>query len=162
MSRCVFIKIQWKNEIISIFGALYLWIYLWIRFLFWILFVFLLDGMKYFHQRFSDSKWCKNVPDRGHRMTMNTTGGGHWIRKVSGNRKTTKSFGQQNRYQQGAPNDLEYLKQENNKILWSAKPLPTGGTEWPFRCLDWRCDGKPLPTACQIGAMENRYQQPAK
>ena len=46
----------------------------------------------------------------------------------------------QKRSGQGAPNDHEYdrrgslnsesvWKQENNKILWSAKPLPTGGTE---------------------------------
>ena len=38
--------------------------------------------------------------------------GGHWIRKVSRNRKMTKSLGKQKRY-------------------------PQGGTEHPFRCLDF-------------------------
>ena len=32
-------------------------------------------------------------------------------------------------------------KQENNQILCEPKPLPTGGTEQPFRFLDWEIIG---------------------
>ena len=78
-----------------------------------------------------------------------------WIRKVSGNRKTTKSFEYRKNLETGNwqnPLNTERVwKQENDKILWIrkesgnrkmtksfawAKTWLTRGTDRPFRCLD--------------------------
>ena len=119
-------------------------------FLIWILIVFLFKFV-FTLNKAKDNIFC---------LTKKQTGGtewhrGHWLRKVSGNGKTTKflEYGKclETGKRQNPLNTESVQKQGNNKIPWirkvsgnrkttksfeSAKTSLTRGAERPFRCLD--------------------------
>ena len=119
-------------------------------FLIWILIVFLFKFV-FTLNKGKDNIFCATTKQTGGTEWH----GGHWLRKVSGNGKTTKflEYGKclETGKRQNPLNTESVQKQGNNKIPWirkvsgnrkttksfeSAKTSLTRGAEWPFRCLD--------------------------
>ena len=123
-------------------------------FLIWILIVFLFKFV-FTLNKGKDNIFCATTKQTGGTEWH----GGHWLRKVSGNGKTTKflEYGKclETGKRQNPLNTESVQKQGNNKIPWirkvsgnrkttksfeSAKTSLTRGAERPFRCLDiFRC-----------------------
>ena len=119
-------------------------------FLIWILIVFLFKFV-FTLNKGKDNIFCATTKQTGGTEWH----GGHWLRKVSGNGKTTKflEYGKclETGKRQNPLNTESVQKQGNNKIPWirkvsgnrkttksfeSAKTSLTRGAERPFRCLD--------------------------